>query len=141
MIRFRRMKIAVTADQPLKAICRVLESMGYKRIFGACVESKVKTIESYADGTFDTWVFEDDYDTTLADLNIKNAKNYFIPLSSIEPQQLYASGLTSWGLDEIKGFKEDGYTFWSYPDDVFIGDTVILSSLENLKELKIETSS
>ncbi|EHU2483011.1 hypothetical protein A0141_RS19705 [Acinetobacter baumannii] len=134
------MKIAITADQPLKVVCRVLESMGYKRIFGECDESKVKTIESYADGTFDAWVFEDDYDTTLADLNIKNAKNYFIPLSNIEPKQLYTSGLTSWGLDEIKGFKEDGYTFWSYPDDVFIGDTVILSSLENLKELKIETS-
>lgn len=140
MIRFKRMKIAITADQPLKVVCRVLESMGYKRIFGECDESKVKTIESYADGTFDAWVFEDDYDTTLADLNIKNAKNYFIPLSNIEPKQLYTSGLTSWGLDEIKGFKEDGYTFWSYPDDVFIGDTVILSSLENLKELKIETS-
>ncbi|WP_250540740.1 hypothetical protein [Acinetobacter pittii] len=68
-----------------------------------------------------------------------SAKKYIIPLSNIEPKQLYASGLTSWGLDEIKGFKEDGYAFWAYPDDVFLGEgTVILSSLENLKELRIE---
>ncbi|HFX6518399.1 TPA: hypothetical protein ACIFEI_002076 [Acinetobacter nosocomialis] len=145
MTKFKNMKIAITPEQPLNVVCRVLESMGYKKERWGNLRFP-QSIRTWESGFYTDMRTKQIYDygyieTTLADLIKMSAKNYFIPLSNIEPQQLYTSGLTSWGLDEIKGFKAEGYTYWSYPDDVFIGDTVILSSLENLKELKIEANT
>ncbi|MFM2332318.1 MAG: hypothetical protein RIQ74_1141 [Pseudomonadota bacterium] len=65
---YKNMKIAITDEVQLKAVCDVLESMGFKLGF----ESEIKTtkhIKAYSDGVYDVYCFNvSGCNTTLTDL-------------------------------------------------------------------------
>ena len=65
-MKFKNMKIAITDEVHLKAVCDVLGSMGYSQELRA--GESTKSIESYSDGIYDCYMFSQDSDTTLADL-------------------------------------------------------------------------
>ncbi|MEG1695573.1 MAG: hypothetical protein RR282_00590 [Acinetobacter sp.] len=67
MNNFKNLKIAITDETHLKAVCEVLESMGYKRIHKSRNPSVVLTGTGGGYGTYmDTTINEPD--TTLLDL-------------------------------------------------------------------------
>lgn len=61
---YQNLKIAITDDTHLNAVCDVLESMGFKPKVGI-----TKHIETYVDGVYDMYPFNDKgCNTTLTDL-------------------------------------------------------------------------
>ena len=64
----QNLKIAITDETHLNAVCDALESMGFKCGFKPKVEI-TKHIETYVDGVYDMYPFNDKgCDTTLTDL-------------------------------------------------------------------------
>lgn len=62
------LKIAITDAVQLKAVCDVLESVGFKCGFKSEVKM-TKHIETYSDGVYDMYCFNDNgCNTTLTDL-------------------------------------------------------------------------
>ena len=65
---YQSLKIAITDDIHLNAVCDVLESMGFKCAFKPKF-GITKHIESYIDGVYDMYPFNDNgCNTTLTDL-------------------------------------------------------------------------
>lgn len=66
---------------------------------------------------------------------MQNAKVQLVSLSSMTPEELYKSGLTSWGLAEIQSFYDENFSYWAYPVDIFYRENfVVLNSLSEVEE-------
>ena len=48
---FKNMKIAITDKVQLKAVCEVLQSMGYEKQFQVFDDNEIKSVECYDDGS------------------------------------------------------------------------------------------
>ena len=81
---YKRMKIAITDEVQLKAVCDVLESIGFK--FGFKSEVKMtKHIETYSDGVYDMYCFNDSgCNTTLTDLLSLRDKQFMEKLNAAD---------------------------------------------------------
>ena len=64
-MNFKNLKIAITPEQPLDEVVRELNRLGFMQEFYA---ENPRSIETYSDGTFDCYCFNQDADTTLTEL-------------------------------------------------------------------------
>lgn len=61
----KNLKIAITLEQPLDEVVKELERLSYAQEFYA---ENPRSVETYSDGTFDCYCFNQDADTTLTEL-------------------------------------------------------------------------
>ena len=66
MTNFRNLKIAINDQQPLDEVVKELERLGYKA--GFTYKVHIRSVEAYQDGIYDFYNFNQDSDTTLAEL-------------------------------------------------------------------------
>lgn len=81
---YKNMKIEITDEVQLKAVCDVLESMGFECVFKSEVKI-TKHIETYSDGVYDMYCFNDNgCNTTLTNLLALRDKQFMEKLNAAD---------------------------------------------------------